>query len=116
MQQLSKKQSGTKTLERSEQEELRILRRAQTMKSKKENKDTNDVRSVAVHEKGVGAEVIVTLILYEVAAPDSSIATDTMRLVEVARRHAKERCERLGYKKVEGVYFDGKLWQAKLKI
>jgi hypothetical protein len=116
MQQLNKAQTDKKPLERSEQEELRILRRVQTIKSKKKNKDTNDVHSVAVYEKGINAEVIVTIILHEVAPLDSSIASDAVKLVETARRHAKERCERLGYKKVVGVYFNGESWQAKLKI
>lgn len=86
------------------------------MKSISEDKKAREVCSVEMQEKDGSIEVSATLILHEVAAPDSFSNTDLLRVVEVAHHRAQELCKKLGYTSVDEVHFNGELWQAKLKI
>lgn len=101
-------------MDRSEEEELRILRRVVTKAHKKENK-MESVR-VEARMKGILPSGTVTLILHEIPLSDSSFAKDVSTLVDIALRHAQDRCDQLGYKKVLGVRCDGKQWEAKLEL
>ena len=101
-------------MEKTETEELRVLRRVVTKANKKGSK-ADSVR-VEARMKGIQPDGTVTLVLYEIPPPESSFAKDISTLVDIALRHAQERCERLGYQKVLGVRCDGKQWEAKLKL
>lgn len=71
---------------------------------------------VEARVKGIFPSAMVTLILDEVPVPETVFSRDVAPLVDISIRHAKERCERLGYKKVLGVRFDGKQWEAKFEL
>lgn len=100
--------------ERSAQDEVRILRRVFNKENRKNVK--NDVVHVDARLNGLKTTVTVTTRLLEIPQPDTSFATDMEDLVKLAQKHAYERCERLGYTRVLGVYFDGKTWSAKLQM
>lgn len=101
-------------LDRTESEELQVLRRVMTKAHKKVSK--HDAVRVEARMKGIKPDGTVTLVLQEIPPPDTAFAKDIAALVDVALRHAHERCERLGYKKVLGVRCDGKQWEAKLEL
>jgi hypothetical protein len=91
-----------------------VLRRVVTKAHKRDSK-TDTVR-VEARMKGILPNGTVTMVLHEIPPPESSFAKDVSTLVDIALRHAGERCERLGYKKVLGVRCDGKQWEAKLEL
>lgn len=102
-------------IESPDQRELRILRRVVTHRNKQVDAKKEMVR-VEARVKGIQANSTATLVLYEVPPPDSTFASDVADMAEVALRHAQDRCERLGYSKLLGVNYDGKMWYAKLEI
>lgn len=91
-----------------------MLRRVVTKAHKRESK-ADSVR-VEARMKGIQPDATVTLVLHEIPPPESSFAKDVSMLVDIALRHAQERCKRLGYQKVLGVRCDGKQWEAKLQL
>ncbi|EPZ47891.1 MULTISPECIES: hypothetical protein [Alicyclobacillus] len=103
------------TSERTAEEEARILRRVVRRENRKQLKKGETIR-VEGRLNGIRQSGIVTLTLLEIPQPDSMFAEDISELTNLALRHAHERCERLRYKKVLGVHFDGKVWSAKLEF
>ncbi|MCF8567414.1 hypothetical protein LLE49_22085 [Alicyclobacillus tolerans] len=101
-------------LDRTESEELHVLRRVVTKAHKKAS--PRDTVRVEARMKGIAPNSTVTLVLHEIPPPDTALAKDVSALVDIALRHANERCVRLGYKKVLGIRCDGKQWEAKLQL
>ena len=103
-------------MERTEQEELRILRRVIAQKQRKTHKGNPVNRVEAVPNAIAIGTAKVTLVLVGVPVPDSAFAQEIMTQLSIAQRHAQELCERLGYRKVNEIRFNGKLWEAKLEF
>ncbi|SFU96058.1 hypothetical protein SAMN05421543_11593 [Alicyclobacillus macrosporangiidus] len=101
-------------MERSEAEELRILRRVVAHKQAKLHK--RPVVRVESRMNGPIVEHRATLVLYEVPPPMGVQANELAELANVALRRAQDHCSRLGYSKVLGVRFNGKAWEAKFQI
>jgi len=94
-------------------EELRILRRVVSKKQEKQNKGPSiRIRSF---QKGRAQPFVLTRPLFEVPPPDSNFEEDVARLVDIAYRHAEERCRNLGYDRILSIAFNGKVWEAQLE-
>ena len=100
-------------MERTEEEELRILRRVMKNKQKKATKGLKGVR-VDARVNGIQLNTTVTIPIVEVPLPETLSSDDIQKYSMAALRHAKKYCEELGYKKVTGIRFTGKAWEATL--
>lgn len=107
-------QINRKSLDPLEREELRKLRHVITAKNQKANQ-ANDIK-ITARWKGPMTDALIAVPLHEIPPPDSWLRNDVAVMLQIVQRHAQERCEQMGYKAVESVYFDGKRWQAKFKL
>ena len=101
-------------MERTEQEELRILRRVMAHKQAKSSK--KPIVRVESKMNGLMMNYIVTIILYEVPSPESILPDNITEITSLAIRRAQEHATKLGYSQVLGVRYNGKAWEARLKI
>lgn len=102
-------------MERTEEEELRILRRVVSNRQKNELKKMGSIR-ISSKMGEIYMETFVTITLLEIPPLESESVSEISRWTLVAHEHAQKRCKELGYKQVVTVRFTGKVWEAVFKL